>query len=195
VAITVHEGDIDAAGDAGTRVERDELDSGHFHLLGRDAWYGFSLLVPKDFPIVDNRLVIGTCKQADVPRPIMAQRFRNGHHTLTVESQGHKAAFNLPPVPLGKRIDMIYHLRYSTGQDGVVEVWMNGRPVVKYQGPTAETDAKKTFYNKIGLYRDRFPEPMTIYYDNYTMGGSKDAVDRRVSNDRTDVAVFCRFQF
>jgi hypothetical protein len=42
--ITVREGDIDAAGDDDTRVERAELDSGHFPLRGRDAWYGFSLL-------------------------------------------------------------------------------------------------------------------------------------------------------
>ena len=56
--ITVREGDIDAAGDDDTRVERAELDSGHFPLRDRDAWYGFSLLLPKGFPIVDDRLVI-----------------------------------------------------------------------------------------------------------------------------------------
>ena len=61
-AITVREGDIDAAGDDDTRVERAELDSGHFPLRGRDAWYGFSLLVPNDFPIVDDRLVIAQFK-------------------------------------------------------------------------------------------------------------------------------------
>src|SRR5204863_8154115 len=41
--ITVRQGDVDAAGDWGTRVERSELDSGHFHLLGQEAWYGFSV--------------------------------------------------------------------------------------------------------------------------------------------------------
>jgi hypothetical protein len=56
--ITIHQGDIAAAGDADTTVERDELDSGHYRLMGREAWYGFSFLIPKDFPIVDVRLVI-----------------------------------------------------------------------------------------------------------------------------------------
>ena len=177
VEITVHEGDIDAAGDDNTRVERAELDSGHFHLRGREAWYGFSLLVPKGFPIVDDRLVIASCKQSDVSRPIVAQRFRNGQHTVTVESQGHKKSYKLPAIPLGRWIDMVYHLRYSTGTDGLVEIWMNGQRVVNYSGPAADPDAKNAFYHKIGLYRDRLKVPMTMYYDNYSMGGSKEAVD------------------
>jgi hypothetical protein len=175
--ITVHEGDIDAAGDDDTRVERAELDSGHFPLRGREAWYGFSLLVPKDFPIVDDRLVIASCKQSDVSRPIVAQRFRNGKHTVTVESQGRKESYDLPPIPLGQWVDMVYHVRYSTGPDGLVDIWMNGKQVVSYSGPAADPDAKNAFYNKIGLYRDRLNLPMTIYYDDYAMGGSHESVD------------------
>ncbi len=30
---------------------------------------------------------------------------------------------------------------------------------------------------RAGLYRDRWPEPMTIYFDNYTVGESFEAVD------------------
>jgi hypothetical protein len=175
--ITVREGDIEAAGDDDTRVERAELDSGHFPLRGQEAWYGFSMLVPKDFPIVDDRLVVASCKQSDVSRPIVAQRFQNGKHTFTVESQGRKELYKLPPIPLGQWVDMIYHLRYSTGTDGLVEVWMNGKKVVTYSGPAADPQAKNAFYHKIGLYRDRLEVPMTMYYDNYAMGGSKEAVD------------------
>lgn len=175
--ITVREGDIDAAGDDDIRVERAELDSGHFPLRGRDVWYSFSLLVPKNFPIVDDRLVIAQCKQLGVSRPIVAQRFRNGKHTITVESQGRKGLYKLPSIQLGQWIDMVYHLRYSTGMDGLVEIWMDGKQVVRYSGPAADPAAKNAFYNKIGLYRDRLKVPMTIYYDNYAMGGSKEAVD------------------
>jgi len=175
--ITVHEGDVEQAGDAFTRVERAELDSGHFALRGREAWYGFSLLVPKGFPVVDTRLVISSCKQSDVSRPITAQRYRNGKHTLTVEARGQRKEYQLPAISQGKWIDMIYHLRYSPGKEGLVEVWMDGKQVVTYSGPTAEAKAKDAFYNKIGLYRDRLKQPMTMYFDNYTVGPDKDAVD------------------
>jgi hypothetical protein len=57
VRITVKEGDIEQGGDDGRRVERAELDSGHYPLLGRDVWYGSSFLLPPGFPFVDNRLV------------------------------------------------------------------------------------------------------------------------------------------
>jgi len=177
VEITVHEGDIAAPGDAGTTVERAELDSGHFPLRGQEAWYGFSFLIPKNFPIVNNRLVISSNKQGDVPRPLTAQRFRNGRHTFTVESQGQKKEFNLPKIPLGQWVDMVFQVRFSEDRDGLVNVWMNGKPVAKYSGPLAEPGYKNGFYHKIGLYRDRIKQPMTVYFDNYTVGSSFEAVD------------------
>ena len=177
VEITVHEKDIAAHGDGATWVERAELDSGHFPLLNKEAWYGFSFLVPKDFPIVDERLVISSCKQTDVPRPNLAQRFRNGKHTLTVEAVGKKKEFSLPKIQLGEWMDMIFCVRYSGGRDDVVQVWMNGKRVVDYAGPTAEPNGKNAFYNKIGLYRDRFNKPMTIYFDNYSIGTNMPSVD------------------
>ena len=177
VEITVREGNVEAAGDAGTTVERSELDSGHFKLIGREAWYGFSVLVPRDFPIVDTRLVISSCKQSDVSRPLTGQRFRNGKHTLTVESHGRKRAFRLPDLPLGEWVDFICRARYSPEKDGAFELWMNGKKVASYSGPLAEPDKKNAFYHKIGLYRDRMKQPMTIYFDNYAMGDSYESVD------------------
>jgi hypothetical protein len=35
----------------------------------------------------------------------------------------------------------------------------------------------KTRSNKIGLYRDRMKQPMTIYFDNYALGDSYETVD------------------
>jgi hypothetical protein len=72
---------------------------------------------------------------------------------------------------------MVYHVRYSYGADGRIEVWMDGKRVVTYEGPTASRDGADRFYHKVGLYRDRWKEPMTMYVDNYTMGNSFDEVD------------------
>jgi hypothetical protein len=165
--MTVHENDIAQDGGDGHMTERADMDSGHFALLDKEAWYAFSVLFPTHFPIVNNRLVFGSCKQGDVPRPILAQRFRNGRHTFTIESQGKRKEYKLPKLKLGEWCDMIYHVRYATNQSGLVEIWMNGKQVVSYRGPTAEAAYKKTFYHKIGLYRDRIPQPMTAYFDNY----------------------------
>src|SRR5690242_15274668 len=93
-------------------------------------------------------------RQSDVSRPLTAQRFRNGKHTLTIESQGHKQQFTLPKLPLGSWVDFICGARYSPGPDGLFELWMNGQRIASYSGPLADARSKNSFYRKIGLYRD-----------------------------------------
>jgi hypothetical protein len=167
--VTVRKGDVASPGSEDTMTERADLDSGHFPLLGTEAFYSFSVLFPKDFPIVDARLVFGTCKQSDVARPILAQRFRNGRHTFTVESQGKRKDFTLPKLALGKWHDIKYHVRYETNSTGLIEAWFDGRRVVRYFGSTAEPGFKNSFYHKFGLYRDQLDLPMTAYFDNFSM--------------------------
>ena len=53
---------------------------------------------------------------------------------------------------------------------------MNGTRVVSYQVPTAIQGGEDGIYNKFGLYRDRWDEPMTIFFDDYTLGDGFDAV-------------------
>jgi hypothetical protein len=179
--LTVKKGDVERLGDDGQKVERTELDSGHLPLLGRDAWYGFSLLLPADFPIVANRLVIAQVKQSDVEgSPLIGQRFRNGLHYLTIRPPGASGSgrrYAMPKLPLGRWFDMIFHVRYSPDADGRIEIWMDGKRVVAYEGPTASKAAADRFYHKAGLYRDRWEQPMTMYLDNYTLGNSFEEVD------------------
>jgi hypothetical protein len=182
VQITVREGDIEQKGDDGKLTERAELDSGKHAFVGRDAWYGFSVLLPPGFPIVDNRLVIAQWKQAGVSgSPVVAQRFRAGRHDLTIRvpnsTWGQRKRYRLPKIESGRWNDMIYHIKFSAGDDGSVDVWMNRKQVVAYKGATAFKSGEGQIYNKVGLYRDRWKEPMTIYFDNYTLGEGFLAVD------------------
>jgi len=133
-------------------------------------------LVPEDFPIRDVRLVISQVKQSDGDGPLIAQRYRDEKHTLTVESHGKKERFTLPKIRHGQWNDMIFRARYAE-RDGFVEVWMNGKRVVNYKGPLGNAGVRNLFYHKIGLYRDRMKEPMTIYFDNYRTGKRIDVVD------------------
>ena len=167
--VTVREGDMASPGGDGKTTERADLDSGHFPLLSKEATYSFSVLFPKDFPIVDTRLVFGTCKQSNVARPILAQRFRKGRHTLTIESQGKRREYALPKITLGRWHDIRYRVRYETNSSGFVQVWLDGNKVVDYRGATAEPEYKNAFYHKFGLYRDRMKQPMTAYFDEFSM--------------------------
>ena len=180
--ITVCEGDVAQLGDSGQENERAELDSGKRALLGREAWCGYSFLVPDGFPIVDTRLVLSQWKQSELPgSPLVAQRFRGGRHYVTVrdwdELDGEFRHYELPPIAPGRWNDMVCRVRFSRGTDGLVEIWMNGERVVRFTGTTAGSEGRDFFYHKLGLYRDRMAEPMTVYIDNYSLGGGFDEVD------------------
>jgi hypothetical protein len=174
--LTVREGDIKQTGAENTTNERTELDSGKYPLYDKEICYGFSFLVPKDFPIVDVRLVISQMKQSDGDGPLIAERYRDGKHTIVVESHGKKKRYTLPKIRKGEWHDMIYRVRYAE-KDGYMDVWMNGKKVATYKGPLGNSDFRNLFYHKIGLYRDRMRQPMTIYFDNYRVGPTIESVD------------------
>jgi polysaccharide lyase-like protein len=190
VRITVREGDVEQTGDSGQLNERAELDSGKRPFAGRDLWYGFSFLVPEGFPVVDTRLVLAQWKQSGLGgSPLVAVRFRAGRHYLTVRdpasTMGAGKEYGLPDLPIGRWNDMVLRIRFSPEDDGSVEAWMNGARVVSHRGRTASRDGEDRIYNKVGLYRDRWKHPMTIYFDNYAVGDRFAAVDpARFDRDR-----------
>ncbi|MCG3137364.1 MAG: hypothetical protein HJJLKODD_01208 [Phycisphaerae bacterium] len=180
--ITVREGDVAQFGDSRQFNERAELDSGKHSVMGQDVWFGFSFLVPHDFPVVDTRLVVVQWKQSGLEgSPVVAQRYVAGRHFVTIRdlrTRGNwRATYDLPKIVPERWNDMVYRIRFSNGADGVVEIWMNGEQVVRCDGPTTSSAGQEQFYHKIGLYRDRMPEPMTIYVDNYAIGQSHEEVD------------------
>lgn len=123
VRITVNEGDIQQTGDDGQLTERAELDSGKHEFVGREVWYGFSMLIPPDFPIVDNRLVVAQWKQNGVGgSPLIAQRYHNGVHELTIRRPDATSwkRFSLPKLKPGQWHDMIYQIRFSIDASGLI---------------------------------------------------------------------------
>jgi hypothetical protein len=134
VELTVRQGDVAQPGADDTMTERTELDSGKYPLYGKEICYGFFFLVPKNFPVRDIRLVISQAKQSDGDGPLIAERYRDGKHTLTVESHGKKKRYGLPKIARGQWHDMIFRVRYAD-RNGLVEVWMDSKKVVSYKGP------------------------------------------------------------
>ena len=169
--ITVQEGDIPQKGNDGLDTERAEMDSGKWPLIGHTATYQFSVFIPKDFPIVNTRLVISQIKQNDIPGsgPLIAERFRNGVHSLTLNIAGHKSRQRLPKLTLGQWHDLKFRVRYATNDTGEIDVWMDHKKVVRFRGQTADGGGANAIYHKFGLYRDRMKPPMTAYFDNFIM--------------------------
>jgi hypothetical protein len=180
--ITVHPGDRrEAASDDGAATERDELMESftlfaHMHRTYRYTW---SLYLPADFPIVPTRLILAQLKQlCEWPHcrpqnPVLALRYQNG--VLTVTRQDERGKLVLYPTTQeirGRWLDLRFETRFSPGNDGSVEAWLNGEHIVSYHGPTTYQPRlgypKHGYvYFKTGLYRDEMEQPMTLYVDEY----------------------------
>lgn len=177
VKLLLKKGYIRQDGGDGNFTERTELDSRIHPFLYQKVWYKFSILIPEDFPIIDNRLVISQVKQTVLfrnPLQLYAQRFRNGQHYLTVynmtsDKKEQATRFELPELTKEKWHDFIFQIYYSDKADGYINMWMDGKKVASFSGPTASNKGRNQFYHKIGMYRDQWPDPITIYFDNYIL--------------------------
>ena len=186
VAITLRSGDLADDGGATERAELSEAD--HLHLpTGTDVWYGFSLYVPLDFPVVDRRLVLGQWKQgcgdctAD-HSPGIANRYRNGVFSITIQDGERRVVLFEEKADIrGRWNHLVYHLSLTPSPDGFLQAWFNGRQVVDYRGRLGYPDDRDHVYFKIGLYRDTLAVPMTLLLARFRRGTSRAEVDPAAS--------------
>jgi hypothetical protein len=175
--------------DSGGVSERAELsEADQLHLpTGTDVWYGFSLYLPPDFPVVDRRLVLGQWKQgcgdctAD-HSPGIANRYRNGVFSITIQDGDRRVVLFEEKADIrGRWNHLVYHLKLTPGPDGFLRAWLNGRQVTDYRGPIGYPDDLDRVYFKIGLYRDTLTFPMTMLVARFRRGTSRAEVDPAAS--------------
>ncbi|MDB5118261.1 MAG: hypothetical protein JWQ79_3753 [Mucilaginibacter sp.] len=181
--ITLHTGDkYEAGNDSSLVSERAELLEAR-KLVSKENLnyeYSFSMFIPSVFPIVPTRLVIAQWKQycrqekCSDDSPVLALRYTNGILQITIQTGAHRNTFYETKADIrGKWINFIFQTTFSRTSNGYVKAWMNGKQVLNYFGKTCYGtergyDDNSYFYFKMGLYRDRMLEPMTIYIDDYS---------------------------
>jgi hypothetical protein len=166
----------------GTILERAELTQTWRSWAYEDTLYAysFSIFLPEDFPIVPNRLVIAQWKQrcpgdhCYPENPVLAVRYIAHEllvtHKVTAEE---KILFRTNDEIRGKWLDFRFRLCFSKDH-GIIKAWLNGQSIIDYKGPNAYPASggypkSNHFYFKTGLYRDRSPQTMTLYFDEFRM--------------------------
>ena len=191
LALTLYPGDVAGPGGDGESTERAELSEARAVQLptGTDVWYGFSLYLPPDFPVVDRRLVLAQWKQARGDcsmdhSPAAALRYRGGVLSITVQDAGRRVTvFRETAEVRGRWLDLVVRLRVTPSPDGRLEAWLDGRRVADYQGVLGYPDDRDRVYFKMGPYRDHLPVPMTVLLARFRRGTSHAEVDPRASRD------------
>jgi hypothetical protein len=165
----------------GSQLERAELQEPRRFWAAEDSShvYLFSMFVPQDFAIVPARLVIAQWKQncpvdACAPdNPILAVRYESGELFITKQVAAEREVLYRTRDDIRNRwLDFKFQIRFSRNQNGRIRAWLGNASVIDYKGVTAYPEsggyaARGLFYFKVGLYRDRVSEPMTIYVDEY----------------------------
>lgn len=188
--ITLRTGDIvESATDKDKASERDELMETHslFSLEGVKYEYQFSMFLPDSFPIVPVRLVIAQWKQSCFAcscseySPILAIRYVSGRLFITLQTDSvRQTLYELDREIRNCWLDFRFQIKFSRQKDGEVKAFLDDKEIVNYKGVTSYPEScgvfskKNKYYFKMGLYRDRIPEPMSIYIDEY---GKREIVD------------------
>jgi hypothetical protein len=186
IQINLHTNDKFEAGRNGNPdSERAELTEAESVISQQGMTYihTFSMFIPKDFPIVDRRLILAQWKQ-ECPRghicddnaPVLAIRYISGTMLITQTIGPHRMTLWQSNQEFRNRwIDFKFRVCFNSNNFGKILAFLNDSIVVDYSGPTAYKEdsssgypAPSRFYFKMGLYRDTMTDPMTIYFDNYS---------------------------
>ena len=181
--ITLRTGDVAEAATATDKAtERDELleSESLFSVEGKKYEYEFNLFLPENFPIVPVRLVIAQWKQ-DCPfcacseyNPILAVRYVSGKLFVTLKTDSVRhILYETNQEIRNKWHNFRFQVRFSRRPDGEIDAFLDNEKIIAYTGITSYSEScglfsdKNKYYFKMGLYRDRMPEPMSIYIDEY----------------------------
>ncbi len=183
--------------------------------LGEDYWYGFSIYFPADW--TDDNIWEIVAQWHGVPdrdlgevsrNPVIA--FHSDGRTLKITNiwdtarhtqkaqQKREARYSggatLWEAPIRKVhwTDWVIHVKWSFKDDGLVEIWENGKQVAKRSGPNTFNDKNAPFF-KLGIYKGwrhrRTPagkvRRRVIYHDEVRFAGPHGTYDDVAPPSRT----------
>lgn len=160
--------------------ERAEVLKGMGETAGQESYWAWSTYFPKSFvsdPTAgfqmftqwhssSNTNVSGVSFQ--VVKERLAVRVAGGTNPLAWKP------YDLGPLIRGAWQDFVVHVRWSSGDDGVFDVWRNGQAVAHATGPNIGPGLGT--YVKQGFYRPPEPTTTVIFDDAMRYGTSLDQV-------------------
>ncbi|HVZ55834.1 MAG TPA: polysaccharide lyase [Chitinophagaceae bacterium] len=152
-----------------------------------ERWVGFSVYLPASFIKDPAPEVIQQVHAQNSDSPPFAICTQNGNWWIEInyDVNGTTKYNNIDlgiPYKTGVWTNWVYHVRFSKGTDGLVEVWKDGVKVYSYTGQTQYTNLTAGNYYKFGIYKWGWQYPTwftststqrQIYYDDIRIGNEK----------------------
>lgn len=159
--------------------------------FNEERWYSFSLFLPKQSEFTPQNEVVAQWHSSrdrflgekGGRGPPLALRIQNGNWRITygmdsdfLSKPGAKAIFPLweKKVEPGVWVDWVFRVRWSYKDDGYIDIWKDGKQIVKYNGPNAYNDLRGV-YLKLGSYHPRVNR--VIYFDEIRLGDEDESFE------------------
>jgi len=208
IRVEIHQGDIDHGGS-----DRDEFTAtGTLWRNGQDVWYAMSFMLDRSSPLPPAGvwMLVHQFFAQDIPAgvsggspPLAVEVTHAGAILIDVRGGSKASAYDRAPRDSGYWLsdatpgtwhDLIFHVRWSTGSDGLVEVWQrqpNGAfsaaPQVSAPGPNVLTVAGHVLpvYAETGAYRSTTSVVQTVYHGGLWAAATRTAVQAALTAQAT----------
>ncbi|AEW03317.1 hypothetical protein A4D02_04680 [Niastella koreensis] len=146
-----------------------------------DRWYAFALLFPSvDYDADNSDDVLTQWHQGGKASPAISLRTKNNDLYLRIKPEvDSKDKIELGPIDKDNWHYYIFHIKHSSGADGLIEIFRDGKPVANYNGANMY-DLTGDFHAplwKFGIYKSTWNKggvsnttKRVIYFDEIQLG-------------------------
>lgn len=152
---------------------------------GQDEWWAFSVLFPDDYSFPapgQGGVIVDFHHNADGGLPNLGLEVRgesgmriSGYGGPTINGGQYRTQIADPwgatnNVTHNVWYDFVFHMKWSSGGDGVSDIWLNGKKVQSYSGATLYSGI--SCYLKLADYHDPTGQPSSTIFDRVLRGAS-----------------------
>src|SRR5947199_251673 len=185
VQLTTQPGDINIAGSgANERADLTRSPSSTYCNQGQDEWWAHSLMFPPGYvppPVAavwnwgalfdfhnsspgggqPNFMVYATPTGLEL-------HMAGGANTVNLPSDPGYYSIAIGPITKNVWYDFVYHVKWSSGSDGLFQAWLNGRQVMNYSGPNLYVG--QSCYLKLANYHTPLGVPISVIHSRVVRG-------------------------
>lgn len=151
-----------------------------------NRWYGFSVYHPAaDYAKDSYTESITQWHQGGGMSPSIALEIKNDRYLLVMPAKatasGTRERIDLGPVTKDSWNQFAFHINHSSGPDGQIEVWLNGKKILNRVGANMyPLSWSRSPQWKLGIYKWKWNEELTtdtrkrvLYFDDIKLGSEK----------------------
>jgi len=185
VQLITQPGDINIAGSgANERTDLELAPSSTYCNQGQDEWWAHSLMFPPGYvpPPVASVWNWGALfdfhnSAAGGGQPNfmvyaaptgLELHMAGGPNTVNLPTDPGYYSIAIGPITKNVWYDFVYHVKWSSGADGLFQAWLNGQQVMNYSG--ANLYVGQSCYLKIANYHTELGVPVSVVHSRVVMG-------------------------